>query len=62
MRRNNIKSKTDFKKVFKSVLFFKIKFKKVTVQVKKLTIQEKKQQKIFKQSIIKSVNLEINEF
>ena len=62
MRRNNIKSKTDFKKVFKSVLFFKMKFKKVTVQVKKLTIQEKKQQKIFKQSIIKSVNLEINEF
>ena len=58
MRRNNIKSKTDFKKVFKSVLFFKIKFKKVTVQVKKLTIQEKKQQKIFKQSIIKSVSLQ----
>lgn len=58
MRRNNIKSKTDFKKVFKSVLFFKIKFKKVTVQVKKLSIQEKKQQKIFKQSIIKSVSLQ----
>ena len=58
MRRNNIKSKTDFKKVFKSVLFFKMKFKKVTVQVKKLTIQEKKQQKIFKQSIIKSVSLQ----
>ena len=62
MRRNNIKSKTDFKKVFKSVLFFKIKFKKVTVQVNKLTIQEKKQQKILKQFIIKSVSLEINEF
>ena len=58
MRRINIKSKTDFKKVFKSVLFFKMKFKKVTVQVKKLTIQEKKQQKIFKQSIIKSVSLQ----
>ena len=58
MRRNNIKSKTDFKKVFKSVLFFKMKFKKVTVQVKKLTNQEKKQQKIFKQSIIKSVSLQ----
>lgn len=45
MRRNNIKSKTDFKKVFKSVLFFKIKFKKVTVQVKKLNIQEKNNKK-----------------
>ena len=45
MRRNNIKRKTDFKKVFKSVLFFKIKFKKVTAQVKKLTIQEKNNKK-----------------
>ena len=45
MRRNNIKSKTDFKKVFKSVLFFKIKFKKVTDQVKKLNIQEKNNKK-----------------
>lgn len=42
MRRNNIKSKTDFKKVFKSVLFFKIKFKKVTVQVKKIDHSGKK--------------------
>lgn len=58
MRRNNIKSKTDFKKVFKSVLFFKVKFKKSDRSSKKIDHSGKKQQKIFKQSIIKSVSLQ----